>query len=213
MKKSQIIILGIILLSFAVGIYFYPKMPDSMASHWNFRGEVDDYIPKFWGLFLMPLVSLGMFFLFILIPKIDPLKNNIEKFRKYFDWFIVLMISFLFYIYLLTLFWNAGFRFNLSQLMMPALAILFYYCGVLIENAKRNWFIGIRTPWTLSSDGVWDKTHKLGGKLFKFAGVAAILGIFFPDHASFFVIIPVFSVTIFTLFYSYFEYKKETNKP
>jgi len=88
-------------------------MPDEMASHWNFKGEVDDYLPKFWGLFLMPIISLGLFLLFLLIPKIDPLKANIEKFRKYFDGFMVLMMVFLFYIYLLSIIWNLGKRFDM----------------------------------------------------------------------------------------------------
>ena len=93
----------------------------------------------------------------------------------------------------------------MRQLMMPALGILFYYCGVLIENAKRNWFIGIRTPWTLSSDSVWEKTHKIGGKLFKIAGIIALFGIFFPNYTFLFVLIPVVSVAIYTAAYSYFE--------
>jgi len=161
----------------------------------------------------MPIISVGLFFLFILIPKIDPLKENINKFRKYFDGFIVLMITFLFYIYLLTVFWNIGIRFNMAQLVMPALGILFYYCGILVENAKRNWFIGIRTPWTLSSEVVWDNTHKIGGKLFKLAGVVALLGIIFPRHAIFFVIIPVISIAVYTLIYSYFEYQRKISSP
>ncbi len=213
MKKSKIIILGIIILSFVVGIYFYPRMPEKVASHWNIQGNVDAYMSKFWGLFLMPIVSIGLLALLILIPKIDPLKENVERFRKYFDGFIVLMIMFLFYIYLLTVFWNIGIRFNMGQFVMPALGILFYYVGILVENAKRNWFIGIRTPWTLSSEVVWNKTHKIGGKLFKFAGVVAFLGIVFPRYAIFFVIIPVISITVYTLIYSYFEYQKETSSP
>ena len=211
MKRSKIIILGIIILSFAVGIYFYPQMPENMASHWNIQGEVDAYMSRFWGLFLMPITSIGLLALFVLIPKIDPLKENIERFRKYFDGFMVLMIIFLFYIYLLTVFWNIGIRFNMGRLVIPALGILFYYVGILIENAKRNWFIGIRTPWTLSSEVVWDKTHKIGGKLFKLAGVVAFLGVAFPRHAIFFVIIPVISVAIYTLIYSYFEYQREAS--
>jgi len=209
MRRSNLIIILIILISFAVGVYFYPRMPERVASHWNAQGEVDGYMSKGWGLFFMPLMSLGLFLLFLLIPKIDPLKENIKKFRKYFDGFIVLMMLFLFYIYLLTLFWNIGSRFNMSQLMIPAMGILFYYCGILVENTKRNWFIGIRTPWTLSSETVWDKTHKIGGRLFKAAGVIAFLGIFFPKQAILLVIIPVFLVTAYTLIYSYFEYQKE----
>lgn len=209
MKKAELIILGIIILSFAVGIYFYPRMPLQMVSHWNLRGEPDGFILNFWGSFLMPIISLVMLLLFILIPRIDPLKANIEKFRKYFDRFIVLIILFLFYIYLLTIFWNTGARFNMGQLMLPAIAIIYYYAGVLITNAKRNYFIGIRTPWTLNNDAVWDKTHRAGGKLFKAAAVIAFLGIFFPNYAFFFVIIPVISVSIYTILYSYFEYRKE----
>ena len=207
MKRSKIIILGIIILSFAVGIYFYPQMPEKVASHWNAQGEVDGYMSKFWGLFLMPIISIGLLFLFILILEIDPLKENIKKFRKYFDGFVLLIIVFLFYIYLLTVFWNIGMRFDMGQLIIPALGVLLYCAGLLIENSKRNWFIGIRTPWTLSNEKVWDKTHRIGGKLFKVTGIIAFFGIFLPKYAIFFVIIPVISVVIYTIIYSYFEYE------
>ena len=210
MRRSSVIILLIILAFFIAALYLYPQMPDEMASHWNFRGEVDDYLPKFWGLFLMPIISLGLFLLFLLIPKIDPLKANIERFRKYFDGFIVFIIVFLFYIYLLSIAWNLGKRFDMSQMMVPALGILFYYCGILVENAKRNWFIGIRTPWTLSSEKVWEKTHKIGGKLFKVTGLITLLGIFFPNYAFYFILVPVLLAAFYTITYSYFEYQKET---
>ncbi len=209
MRKTEKIILGILVLSFAIGTFLYPQMPDKMASHWNAQGQVDGYMSKFWGLFLLPLTSVGLFLLFILIPKIDPLKVNIEKFRNYYDGFVVFMMIFLFYIYLLTVFWNVGIRFNMTRLLTPALGILFYYCGVLIKNAKRNWFIGIRTPWTLSSEKVWDKTHQIGGKLFKIAGIIALGGVFFQNYALFLVLVPVISVSTYTIVYSYFEYQKE----
>ncbi len=212
MKKSYPIILLIILVSFAIGLYFYPQMPEQVASHWNVQGRVDDYMEKFWGLFLMPIVSLVIFLLFILIPKIDPLKANIEKFRKYFDGFIVLIVLFLFYLYLLTIFWNLGARFDMGQVLAPALGVLFYYCGVLVGKTKRNWFVGIRTPWTLSSDTVWDKTHKLGAKLFKVAGIIALCGVIIPK-ISFFVLFPsLFVFIIYIVVYSYLEYQKEKNK-
>jgi len=208
MKKTTLAVIVLIIASFLVGIYTYPEMPDKVASHWNSRGEVDGYMSKFWGIFLMPIISLGVLLLFLLIPKIDPLKKNIKKFRNYFDWFILLIVLFLFYIYLLTVFWNLGYSFNMTTMMLPALGILFYYVGILTENAKRNWFIGIRTPWTLSSETVWDKTHKIGGKLFKAAGALAFVGIFFQEHAVKIVIIPVIAVAVFLLVYSYFEYQK-----
>lgn len=211
MKKTIIAALVIILISFAVGIYLYPKMPERMASHWNIQGRVDGYMPKFWGLFLMPIISVGLLLFFLLIPKIDPLKKNIQKFRKYFDLFILFFIVFLFYLYLLTIFWNLGLRFNMVRMMVPALGILFYYVGILVKNAKRNWSIGIRTPWTLSNEKVWTKTHKIGGLLFKIAGVIVLLGALFQRYA-FFFLIPVIAVTLYLLFYSYFEYQKQVKK-
>ncbi len=212
MKKSYLVIIVLILISFGLGTYFFPQMPDKMAFHWNIKGEADGYMSKFWGLFLMPIISLGLFLLFLLIPKVDPLKANIEKFRKYFDGFIVLIMVFLFYIYLLSIAWNLGKRFDMCQMMAPALGMLFYYCGILTENAKRNWFIGIRTPWTLSSESVWDKTHKIGGKLFKIVGLIAFLGIIFPNYVFYFILVPVFLAAFYTITYSYFEYQKETKR-
>ena len=210
-RKSEIIILAIILLSFAIGIYSYHQMPEKVASHWNAQGQVNGYMSKFWGVFLMPIISVGLLLLLIFIPRIDPLKSNIQQFRKYFDGFVVLIMVFLFYIYLLTIFWNSGYTFNMTTFLSPALAVLFYYTGILIENAKRNWFIGIRTPWTMSSDKVWDKTHKIGGKLFKIAGVVALLAIFFESFAIFFIVVPVILISIYTVVYSYFEYQKENS--
>jgi uncharacterized membrane protein len=85
---------------------------------------------------------------------------------------------------------------------------LFYYLGILVENAKQNWFIGIRTPWTLSSEKVWNKTHKIGGKLFKVAGLIAFAGILFQDYAIYFVLVPVILIAVYLVIYSYFEYQK-----
>lgn len=212
MDKSKIIILAAIFISFAVGLWAYPQLPDIVASHWNENGEVNGYMSKFWGIFLMPIVSLAMFLLFLLIPKIDPLKANIEKFRGYYNSFIALIILFLFYVYLLTIAWNFGYRFNMAYLMVPALAVLFYWSGTLIEKSKRNWFIGIRTPWTISNDVVWEKTHKLGGKLFKAAAILSLLGLFFGSLSFWFTILPIMAFSIYLLFYSYFEYQKEIKK-
>lgn len=209
MKKSETIILAIIFVSFIIGVYFYPQMPEKIASHWNAQGQANGYMPKFWGLFFMPLISAGVLLLFILIPRMDPLKANIEKFRKYYDGFAMVVILFLFYVYILTIFWNMGARFNMTALLSPALGALFCYSGILTENAKRNWFIGIRTPWTLSNEKVWEKTHKIGGKLLEAAGVIAFAGVFFQNRAIVFVLVPIILVAIYTIVYSYIEYQKE----
>lgn len=208
-RKSEVIIFLIVALAFLIGVYFYPQMPEQMASHWNEKGQVNGYMSKFWGLFLMPIISLIMALVFVLIPRIDPLKANIEKFRKYFDWFIILIFLFLLYIFLLTIFWSLGSRFNMMRVLAPAFAVLFFYAGVLIENSKRNWSIGIRTPWTISSENVWDKTHKIGGKLFKASAVFSFFGLFFPDYAIRLLLVPVIFSAVFCFVYSYFEFKKE----
>ena len=179
-----------------------------MASHWNLKGEVNGYLPKFWGLFLMPILSVLLLGLFLVIPNLDPKKENIKKFKKYYDGFIFVIILFLFYLYLLTIFWNLNYRFDFIKFIIPPFALLFFYLGILIENAKRNWFIGIRTPWTIESEKVWDKTHKLGGILFKICGLISLTGLLIPQIAFFMVIIPIMLSTIITIIYSYIEYKK-----
>lgn len=201
----------LVLISFILGFYFYPQMPDQMASHWNAKGEVDSYSSKCTTLFLMPLISFLMLLLFWIVPKIDPLKKNIQQFRSYFNSFIFLIIFFLFYIYLLTIFWNLGYRFDLGRFLMPALAVLFYYCSVLIKNAKRNWFIGIRTPWTLSNEKVWNKTHRLGSVLFKILALITLVSVLAPAYG-FYALIGFALFSVLMLFaYSYLEYKKITS--
>jgi uncharacterized membrane protein len=209
MRKSEIVALAMILISFIIGTYLYPQMPDAMASHWNAQGQVDGYTNKAIGLFLMPVASLGMLLLFVLVPKIDPLRRNIKKFRKYYDGFIVIIIAFMFYLYALTIAWNVGLEFDMVYSLIPAFAAIFYYSGILVENAKRNWFIGIRTPWTLSSKKVWNKTHRLGGKLFKAAALVSLLGLFFRNYAFFFLIVPIISVAGYIVVYSYVIYQKK----
>ncbi|MFH1770300.1 MAG: DUF1648 domain-containing protein [archaeon] len=209
MKKTTIIIMIILITSILIGIYFYPQMPDRIASHWNSKGEVDDYMSKFWGLFLFPAIIKLMLWMYLLIPKIDPLKKNIQKFRKHFDGMIIMFALFLFYIYILVIIWNLGHEFDMESYMLPALGLLFFYIGIVVEHAKRNWFIGIRTPWTLSSDNIWNKTHKLGGKLFKISGVIAFLGILFNEFAIWLGIGPIILSVLYLFLYSYFEFKKE----
>ncbi len=79
----------------------------------------------------------------------------------------------------------------------------------MMEKARQNWFIGVRTPWTLSSEVVWDKTNRLAGKLFKGAGVLAALGVIFPEYAILLILVPVILAAIYPVIYSYREYQLE----
>lgn len=209
MRKVTAAITGLVLLSFILSIYFYPQVPDQMATHWDSQGEVNGYMSKFWGTFLMPLLITGLVILFLVIPKIDPRKENIEMFRKHYEGFRLVLIIFLVLVHLHILLWNTGTQISPNAVIPLGMGLLFYYAGVLTENAEQNWFIGIRTPWTLSSEKVWKRTNRLGGKLFRIAGITAFSGVFFPEYAIYFILVPAVIVVVITVVYSYLEYKKE----
>jgi uncharacterized membrane protein len=194
------------------GLLLWSRLPDMMASHWNVNDQVDGYMSKFWGVFLLPLITLALFLLFLVIPSIDPLKANIAQFREAFNLFIVLIVGFMLYIDGLTLAWNLGYTsFRMSGAMLPAIGLLFVFIGFMLRRAKRNFFIGIRTPWTLSSDTVWNETHRIGAVLFIISGALAFLGGFFGGMTAFWMMFaPIIGSTLFLLVYSYVLYQRET---
>jgi uncharacterized membrane protein len=211
-RTTTIIVLILIAAATIAGLLLWNQLPDQMASHWNINDQVDGYMSKFWGVFMMPLITLGMFVLFLVVPSIDPLKANIAQFREAFNLFIVLIVAFMLYIHGLTLAWSLGYTdFKMSTSMVPAMGLLFIFIGFMLRKAKRNFFIGIRTPWTLSSDYVWDKTHQLGAILFMASGVFTLIGGLFGGMTAFwFLFVPLIGSTIFLLIYSYVLYQRET---
>ena len=211
-RNTLIITLLLIAAQAVFSIAVYNQLPVQMASHWGVNDQVNGTLARFWGAFLMPIISLCMLGLFLLIPGIDPHKANIAQFRGPFNLFIVLMTAFLTYVHGLTLAWNLGFTgFQMTTALLPALGLLFIFLGYLLAKAKRNFFIGIRTPWTLSSDTVWDKTHALGSKLFIACGIIALFSAFFGGiMAMLLLLIPLLGSTFFLIFYSYFLYHQET---
>lgn len=212
-KLTSVIVLTLIAIALIAGLALWNQLPDLMASHWNINNQVDGYMPKFWGVFLMPLITLGMLVLFLVIPSIDPLKANIAQFRETFNVFIALIVAFMLYIHGLTLAWSLGYQgFKMSAAMLPFMGVLFIAIGYLLKKARRNFFIGIRTPWTLSSDSVWDKTHQLGSVLFMISGAITLLGGLLGGVAAFwFTFVPLIGSTLFLVVYSYVLYRNETN--
>jgi len=211
-RLTTIIVLILIVGTTIAGVLLWNQLPDQMASHWNVNDQVDGYMSKIWGVFMMPLITLGMFALFIIVPNIDPLKANITEFRETFNLFIVFIVGFMVYIHVLTLRWNLGYtNLGIGKAMLPAVGLLFIVIGSLLRKAKRNWFIGIRTPWTLSSDSVWNETHRLGSVLFMISGVLTLIGGIFGGMIAFWLLfIPLMGSTIFLLVYSYVLYQRET---
>jgi uncharacterized membrane protein len=208
MNNQKISIVGLVAISFVLAAFFYPQMPQMMASHWGADGQVNGYMSKFWGLFSMPLILAAVAGLLLWLPKVDPLKKNIEQFKIYYGRLVILTAAFLLYVQILTIAWNLGARFDLGKFMIPALVVLFYYAGVMLGKTKRNWFVGIRTPWTIFSDAVWEKTNKRGGKIFKVFAIAGLVGLFFGSGFLLWWVIGLIAASIYLFFYSYLEFKK-----
>jgi uncharacterized membrane protein len=212
MSTRTTIFVSITLIASAVlaGLLLWSRLPDPMPGHWNAAGEIDGYISKFWGVFLLPIISIALTGLFLVIPRIDPLKANIAQFRAAFNWFIVAFVVYILYLYILTLLAALGTRFNMTLMLLPAVGLLFLGIGYLMSGAKRNFFIGIRTPWTLSSDTVWDKTHKFGSRLFMLGGVVTILCAFLGESGIWIMLVAMLGASFVPIVYSYVLYQRET---
>lgn len=208
--KTTWIVLGIILAgSLLMGAAVYNFLPERVASHWNAQGEADGTSSVLAGILLLPAILAGTALLMMVIPAVDPLKENIRAFREDYNSMIVAMAGFLFYLHVLTLLWNLGVKFSMNSLLAPGMGGLFFLIGNLLGKARRNFFIGIRTPWTLSSDRVWQKTHERGAMGFKIAGALTLLAVPFPQLAIVVMLAPVLLVTAYTLFFSYLEFQRE----
>ena len=109
-------------------------------------------------------------------------------------------------IYAHTLLWSLGIHLGTNYLMSALTGLLLFFVGITLQHARRNWFVGIRTPWTLSSDAVWDKTHRLGARLFKLVGLLAVLGLL-PRFAIYLVLVPVVTASIVVVVCSYLCYQ------
>ncbi len=202
-------IILVIVLTLAITVLAYPALPDRIPSHWNINGEVDGYSSTLWGVLIVPLIMVSLTALLFLLPRIDPLRANYQKFRRYYDGFILVFAAFLFVIQLQILLSGLGYPVSPTLVYPVILGGLFIYLGFLIEHAEQNWFVGIRTPWTLSSEQVWKKTHARGGTLFKIAGIIAIAGVLFGRYSLWFVLVPVLVVSVYLVVYSYLEFQRE----
>lgn len=208
-KISLFICFILIAISISAGVLLSARLPDPMPSHWNAAGQVDGYTSKFLGIWLLPLATLGLTLLLAFIPAIDPLKANIEQFRGLYNAFIIGFVVYMLYVYALTLLAALGYQFNMTMMMLPAMGLLFIGIGYLMQNAKRNFFIGIRTPWTLSSDYVWDETHKLGAKTFMVGGVLVIVSAFLGLNGIWLMLVALLGAALIPVVYSYLLFARK----
>ncbi|OIO65601.1 hypothetical protein COY28_03990 [Candidatus Woesearchaeota archaeon CG_4_10_14_0_2_um_filter_57_5] len=211
MERNLQLSLLIVLAMVIATAWYYPQLPSRMDTHWDAQGAANGASGKAFGSWLSPILALVMLALFAVIPRIDPLQKNMRRYQGQY-WLLVLLITgYLAYMQALILAWNLGHRFVFTTALMPAFALLFFGIGSLIRDVPRNWFMGIRTPWSLSSDAAWKLTHEKGAALFKAAGILALVGLAFPRQAIWLLIGGGLVAGIGSVAWSYVAWKR-TNK-
>ena len=152
----------------------WSQAPDQIPVHWGMNGEVDRYGGKFEGLLLLPLVAIGIYLLFLVLPKLDPGRANYAQFAGAYTMLRFSIIVFLALVDAVILLWIRGLTVSMNNLIPISLGGLFVVIGSVLGKIRPNWFVGIRTPWTLSSKLAWTKTHRLGGWVFMLAGTILV---------------------------------------
>ncbi len=199
----------IAVIALIVGFVVFSFMPEKVPIHWNARGEIDSFGPKWVSAFLSPAIMLFVLGLFFLIPRIAVFQKNLQEFRKQYWLFAAVLQLFFLAFFTATLSPIAGINFNMSVFMLFAVGALFVFIGLLMPSFKRNFFVGIRTPWTLASEEVWNKTHAIGGKAFILAGIAFFLIAFLPsEYFVFAIVVFVVLIAVFLFAYSCWLYRK-----
>lgn len=191
-----------------IGFVTYPDLPARVTTHWNAAGQPDGTTAKSVFVVSGPAFIVCLLVFFEAIPRIDPLGENIAAFRAAYDAGAVLLMGFVAYMYGFIVVWNLGYQIPIEQALAPAIAVLYVAIGYVLERAKPNWFVGIRTPWTLSSETVWRHTHDHAATLFKLAGVLALGGLIFPAYFVYFIAGPAAAIAVFTTVYSYLDYRR-----
>jgi uncharacterized membrane protein len=208
MKKSILFQYILIIIYFAITLVSYYYFPAIVTTHWGADGQPNGTMSREENALFMIGILGFVYGILKFSAKADPNKINIEKFKDLYEWFIVFFIGFFIGVNLLVTLWNFGYHFNTFYYLIPFLAAMYIVVGLLLGKVERNYSIGIRTPWTISNDIVWAKTHKLGSKLFILSGLMSLVGLIWIDYAIYFLMVPVILFSIFLTIYSYLIYKK-----
>jgi len=208
--KKDWFIIAIIALTFMVSLYFYPSLPDKVPSHWNIKGQIDGYSGRFFGAFGIPLMNLAFYFLFIFLPYLDPKQANYAKFPSAYKLiryaFHMLFVGIQSTVLLVAL----GYHINVGMFVGVGVSLLFVVIGNVMGKFKHNYFVGIKTPWTLANEEVWVKTHRMAAPLWVVGGIiSAIFAIFGGATSSFIALMVIVSViSIIPIVYSYVIFRK-----
>jgi uncharacterized membrane protein len=201
-------IVGIIVLGAYIA-WLYPSLPDPMPTHWNAAGEVDDYTAKAVGAPLLVLIPLSVFVIFKLIPVMSPRGFRTETFTGPLNIIMTASVLFGCIIGIGVIRATRDSSIDISSFVFVAVGLLFMVMGNFLGKVRKNFFLGIRTPWTLASDEVWAKTHRLGGWCFVIAGIImAFMGVALPPSAMPWAIIVIVAIALIPVVYSYFAYRR-----
>lgn len=203
---------GALALMFAVSGWAWVQLPAGaqIPVHWNAAGEVDGYGSKFVGLLLLPLVSVGLVGLFALIPRIEPRRLNLEQSATAFRALWGMLLFYLLAFHTLLTLSVLGYEVPINRVLPPLVGLLFIVIGNYFGKIRSNFLMGIRTPWTLSSDLAWDKTHRLGGRLFVGLGVLVVASVLLPPTWWVWVLLVGLFASLPVLFiYSYLIWKRD----
>ena len=190
-KWIQLLIVVAAVIASAV---VYPGLPASVPTHWDLSGRPNGWSSRFWGAWLMPIFIVGLWALMRVLPAIDPRRSNYAKFGGAFEGVIVSIMLFMLGMHVIVLRAALGYPVAIERVLPVGIGVLFIAIGNLLPRMRPNWFLGIRTPWTLSSDRVWEKTHRFGGHVFVAAGILMLLSALIIAqwaHIALFIIIAV----------------------
>ncbi|GMB08140.1 SdpI family protein [Thermolongibacillus altinsuensis] len=212
MKTNRFVVM-LMVFSYLLSLIAIPYLPDEVAIHWNLAGEADGYSSKWFGAFILPLAMTWCLLLMTLLPKMDPEKANDEKFKGSYNMLINVFALFFIAFHVITLAYNLGFPVDVGLFVPIGVGVLFIVLGNYMPKFKRNYFVGIRTPWTLESETVWDKTHRIGRKVFVLMGFALMLTVFIEGIWNFILFLAITLGGVLYLFVkSYLYFREEQRK-
>jgi uncharacterized membrane protein len=207
-RRQLLAEVALVTVTALVGVAFVEQLPAEVAIHFGSEGQPDDYASESVALATIPAVQAGMVALFAVLPRVDPLGENLRQFERAYDGFVLVLLGFLGYVHALVVVWSAGYGASVTLALVPAMAAFYYTLGTLVQDAERNWFVGFRTPWTLSNEEVWADTHTVAGKLMRVAAVLTLGALALPGYAIAFLAGPVVAVALFATAYSYWDYRR-----
>ncbi|WP_220192495.1 SdpI family protein [Ktedonospora formicarum] len=190
----------------------YPFLPDQVPVHWNISGQANSYAPKGVGLTLLPLISFVIFVVLRLIVKLGPrLTRDGEQNNSHFiDVTLSGVMLLMLVIQLATVALSLGVHLDMRFIISLVVSLFLIVIGNYMGKLRRNFWAGIRTPWTLTNDTVWERTHRLGGWLFVAAGLIGLISSFVPQLSVAGLLVPILGVSIICYVYSYFVYQRVT---